>query len=367
MHAQFTLAITALWPGFTVDATEMAPPMRGDVEVRYQFAQERAGLVEDQTDVGKRITSTHHVDTWLTFNPIKGAGVFIHLPATPSTEISYLEAYQMGFDPGNDSGTLLEKSALDNPPTLQGKGLEGTWIGLRGSPLHEELYADRGDRVSWVLDLGYRFKDKSHFYALDEDGQRGAGPGASAWLMRGAFSTTHNNTQPYLVATWIATGLLTDDVVDQDGTVMSTDAAIRPASTVTFATGAAVEAHTWGQGANSGRLLIDPHLSFGYQSWQDVPSGTYLPDVLEASQALLATQSEHLFLSAGLSFDIRIMEYIELDIGADAGVRTAHRVEHFYPVSTTLGSLTWQTHAALRFRARDPLMADVLPAPIGPL
>jgi hypothetical protein len=110
-------------------------------------------------------------------------------------------------------------------------------------------------------------------------------------------------------------------------------------------------------------VLVDPHLEFGFQSWQDVPSGTFLPDVLDASKPLLATESEYAFLSTGVNLDIRIMEYIELDLGADVGVRSGHQVEHLYPIDTSMGTLTWQTSAALRFRARDPLFDGVSTSP----
>jgi hypothetical protein len=354
--------LSIFMPGLALDMTEMAPAMRGDVEVRYTYGQERTQLIEDRTPVGQRTHATHHMDTFLSFNPVKGAGLFIQIPSTPKTTISYGEAYQMGFDPGNDSGSMLSMEELNNSPVLSGKGPEGTWIGLRGSPLHEDLYSSRGDRVSWVLDLGYRFKDKTNFYVEDEDGVRGAGPGASAWLIRGAFSTTHNRTQPYVVASWISSGVLIANIVDDDGEVLSKNVDILPASVVSIRTGAAVQGVTWGEGVNAGRLLADPHLEFGYQSWQDVPSGTGLPDVLDASGSLLATESEFIFLSLGLNLDIRIMEYIEIDLGADAGLRTARQIEHFYPISTSMGTLTWQTSVALRFRGRDPLLEGLSPA-----
>jgi hypothetical protein len=357
--------LSALIPGIALDMTEMAPAMRGDAEVRYSFGQERTQLIEDRTQVGQRVTSTHHMDTLLTFNPIKGAGLFIQIPSTPKTTISYGDTYQMGFDPGNDSGSMLAMEKLNKSPVLSGKGVEGTWFGLRGAPLHEELYSSRGDRVSWVMEVGYRFKDKSNFYTVDDDGGRGAGPGASAWLLRGAFSTTHNRTQPYLVTSWISTGVLTANIVDEDGDTLKKNVDIRPASTVSIRTGAAVQGNQWGEGVNSGHVLVDPHLEFGYQSWQDVPSGTGLPDVLDASQSLLATESEFIFLSLGLNLNIRIMEYLELDLGADAGLRSARQVEHFYPISTSMGTLIWQSSAALRFRGRDPLLEGLSPNSSG--
>jgi hypothetical protein len=348
--------ISLFLPGVALDFTEMAPAMGGDAELRYSFSQERAQLMEGSTQVGKRTISTHQVNTLVSFNPVKGAGLFFILPTSPDTSVSFTDAQQMGFDPGNDSGSMLTTEGLASPPTISGSGLQGVWLGLRGSPLHEELYASRGDRVSWVFDIGYRFKDKTHFYTVDSEGSRGSGPGSSAWLLQGAFSTTHNQTQPYVVIRWLSSGVALSDITDEDGEVLTQNVDIRPASTVTLRTGAAFPGHRWGQGVNSGRFLFDPHLEFGYQSWQDVPSGTYLPDVLDASIGLLATESEHVFLSSGLNLDIRIMRYLELDIGADVGIRSARRVEHFYPVSTSMGTLTWQTSAALRFRARDPMI-----------
>ena len=56
---------------------------------------------------------------------------------------------------------------------------------------------------------------------------------------------------------------------------------------------------------------------------------------------------------------IRFTDYVQLNIGGDVGTTTPRQVEHAYPISTGLGTINWQVHSALKFRARDTFVEMV--------
>lgn len=332
------------------EVTELAPQYRGDLGFKFDSYTQYDRLVEDDNQVGRRQLRNNQLTLHGGFSFLQGAGLFFEIPRY-AEKISYPEASLMAFDPNTDSGTMVETEALSGELGLEGAGFGGTWIGLQGSPLHEELFAHRGDRSSWLFEVGYRFADKSHLWALNGD-QRGAGPGASAYRLHGAFSTTHRSSRPYLTATFLQSGRLTTDVTDETGTLLS-NAEIQPASRMDLMTGS--ELLLWADAETGSQIALDLSASFGYRSWQTIPSGTYLPSILDASQGVLILESEVTTLDVGLGLNARIMEYAQLNIGGEIGTISPQRIEHLYRVETAPGTVDWQLHVEARFRGRDPL------------
>ncbi|MFT5685220.1 MAG: hypothetical protein ACI8RZ_006169 [Myxococcota bacterium] len=332
------------------EVTELAPQLRGDLGFRFDSFTQYDRLHEDGEQVGRRQLNSNQLTLAGAFSFIDGAGLFFEIPRI-SDRISYPEANLMAFDPNSDSGTMLGTEALTGDVGLEGAGFGGTWLGLRGSPIHEDLFAHRGDRSSWLFEAGYRFADKTHLWTVDS-GQRGSGPGASAYRLHGAFSTTHRASRPYLTATFLQSGRLTTDVTDETGTLIS-NAEISPASRMDLKTGS--ELYVWVDEDSGSQISLDFSASFGYRSWQTIPSGTYLPSILDASSNVLILESEVTTLDVGFGINARIMEYAQLNIGGEVGTISPQRIEHLYSVETAPGTLDWQLHVEVRFRARDPM------------
>jgi hypothetical protein len=332
------------------EVTELAPQYRGDIGFNFDSYTQYDRLVEDDSQVGRRQLRNNQLTLKGGFSFLQGAGVFFEIPRY-TDRITYPEANLMAFDPNSDSGTMVGSDTLNDQVGLEGAGFGGTWLGLRGAPIHEDLFAHRGDRSSWLFEVGYRFADKSHLWALNGD-QRGAGPGASAYRLHGAFSTTHRASRPYIAATFLQSGRLTTDVTDETGTLIS-NAEIQPASRMDLKTGS--ELFLWIDEESGSQISLDFNASFGYRGWQTIPSGTYLPSILDASQNVLILESEVTTLDVGLGLNARIMEYAQLNIGGEIGTISPQRIEHLYSVETAPGTLDWQLHVEARFRARDPL------------
>ena len=341
------------------ELTELAPALRGDVAVRYDFASAHADLLEQDATVGQRVLRTHTVTYAGSFSPIDGAAVFFEVPQIPSQTVSYTEAREMAFDPAADQGTSVGTSTIQNPTGVEGSGVAGVWLGVRGTPLSESLWAGRGDRTTWLLEAGYRLKDDTNLWTYGPDGSRGAGPGAPAFRLVSTTSTTKGSAEPYVRARWIRTGRINTDIVNDRGQTLATGVELRPESRFDLGVGTELEVS---QGpADGARVALDFRGTLAYHSWQDIPSGIYLPDVLEASRSQVATQSERVTATGRFGINWRFHEYVQLNVAGEAGVHTPYRVEHFYPVTTGPG-LVWGVTTTLRFRFRDPMFDAPSPA-----
>lgn len=352
--------LIALWPAIAQGAeiTEMPPALRGDLGLRYDLYNQFDRLTEGDDVVGRRQITGSALTIAGRFSVINGAGLFFDIPRY-TDRTRYPEANLMAFDPLNDTGTMVGTAPLDEAGTgLEGKGFGGTWIGLSGAPLHEQLFAARGDVVSWKIDAAYRFADKTPFWTFNTDQQRrGAGPGASAFRLRTAASTTHRSSHPYIAADLIRAGRQTLDIVDEDGITLMSNVEIQPASSADITAGS--ELFVWVDDDTQSQISLDFNASFGYRSFQTLPSGQYMPSVLDASRTVLATQAEQTYIDLGFGINSRIYDYAQLNVGGEIGTVSPHRVEHLYATETAPGSLSWQLHVALTFRARDPLVSNV--------
>ncbi|MFT4977150.1 MAG: hypothetical protein ACI8S6_003055, partial [Myxococcota bacterium] len=230
-----------LWPAIAQGAelTDLPPALRGDIGLRFDTYTQHDRLVEDGEQVGRRQLSTSQLTIGGQFSFIDGAGIFFDIPRL-TERVHYPEASVMAFDPLNDTGTMAGTTSLpDDTVGIEGKGFGGTWLGLTGAPIHETLFAERGDMVSWRIDAAYRFPDKTPTWTYSTEKQRrGAGPGASAFRVRTAASTTHRSSQPYISADFIRSGRQNLDIIDEAGITLISDAEIQPASSIELAAGA---------------------------------------------------------------------------------------------------------------------------------
>lgn len=340
------------------DVTELAPMLRGDVQLAYDLDAERARLLEGDALVGRRGLTDHTVTWSASFSVYTGLALFTELPHHVSSRIRFRDAQSAGFDPVNDTGTYVGTPSLGDPDPTLGKGLGGTWLGIRGAPYHEQLFADRGDRASVLLEAAWRFQDQTNLWSYGPRGERGAGPGGAAFRLRGAFSTTHRSAQPYLVATWVRPTGIDMDVTDANDRVLASGR-FTPASEVELLAGAELTVSEYQDG---GRVNLDFRGRFGYRSWQDIPSGLYLPDVLDGTEGQTATEGEHAFLTGQVGVNWRIVHYLQWNTAGEFGFKTPRTVEHFYPVTTGLDTMHWGITTSLRFRIRDDLFENVTPA-----
>lgn len=342
------------------EVTDLAPNLRGDFEIRYDLDAEHAKLVEGEATVGKRRILANTVTYAARFSVYHGLGIFIELPQVASEGVKYRDAQQMALDPRADVGTMIGGDTLSALDVRRGSGVVSPWIGLSGTPMSPTLFPARGDRTTWKIDLGYRFKDQTNFWTYGPNDVIGGGVGASALRLRTAVSSSYRKAEPYGVVDLVRTGTIRTDIVDANGAVTAKDLELQPASSATLRAGVEWLVATYGD--DGARVSIDAHTQFGYRGGQRLPSGVYLPSVLDASDGLVVTMSDRTELLGGAGVNWRFMEYLQLNVGGDFGANSGGRVENVYPIDAKVGARMWQVHTTLRFRARDP-MFDGLKTP----
>jgi hypothetical protein len=344
------LLFVSLAYGATV--TEIPPFLRGDATVGFTYEGLSGSLVEPDASGDVEVASRSLVDQRLAYGFSFGAGpgvaVFAELPHYVKSSVSYSDASTMVFDPATQSGTYVGTPDADPGTQASGAGLGGVWIGVRGTPW-SEAFTSRGNTVTWLLEGAVRTADASNFWTASGD-KRGAGPGGTALRLHTAFSKSFGSAEPYVAATLVTEGKVTADVVDADNAVVAQDVALDPADTVRLRFG--VES-TASSNANSGaRLAFDVHGEIGYAGWASLPSGVYLPSVLDASAGSAVQQSEALQAGAGLAVHWRPMSYMQLSLFGDAAYHLSQRIENPYPVTTGPDTIAYRAGANVGIRIR---------------
>lgn len=332
-----TSLLLALSSSYAAEVTEVPPWLRGDVDIGYALDYTTGSLVEGDADVGQFTQQDHIVHFGGAFAAAPGVALYFDVPVYALSRLSFTDAFSMAYDPLNGIGSMAYGEPLTNTPLREGSGPGGVWLGVRGTPFSETLWPRRGNRSTWMLDVGYRTPDASNFYVAD-DASRGGGPGASAFRLRSAFSTTKGVSQPYMRVTWLKQGVIATDLVDEDGNLLTAGAEVWPGQSIDVLAG--VQARAFENTVNGASFDFDFHLGAAYNSWSTVPSGIYLPSVLSASREDLVTSSEYGSAYAGLGFYWRMFKYLQLDLGADVAYLMPHRLEHPYAVSTGMDTLS---------------------------
>ena len=325
------------------DVTTLPPFLRGDIHVAYGADIQYGSLMEpvDGSDVivAKALHEAHLIDFGATFSVAPGAAVYFGVPTWVLDRYTWGEANEVVFDPNRELGSMAYGDPLPENVVRTGAGAGGVWLGARGTPFSEQ-FTGRGNRSTWLLDVGFRTPDKTNFYVVDGD-TRGAGNGAPALRVRNAFSTTAGQSQPWLEFTWLRQG----------ATDTGTLEVLNP-QVLAVRTG--VEVRTYHNPVTNAFFAVDLRMGFDYASWADVPSGTYLPSVMESTEGQLVTMGEHSEISAGLGLYWRMFQYGRVDLYGDAHYVMPHRLEHPYPVYTGSDTIRVTAGAKLTILVRKP-------------
>ncbi|MFH1468706.1 MAG: hypothetical protein ABIO70_30225 [Pseudomonadota bacterium] len=319
-------------PARAAEVTELPPFLRGDLALGYAFEHEGGSLTEAGEQVGSRNWQEHRLVYSGVFSAGPGVALFFELPQAISARLAFPEASQMAYDPALQRGTMLDTDPLDGLDPIEAKGAEGVWLGIKGTPF-SEAFVKRGNRATWLIEAAFRTRTKGNFYTQNEDGTRSAGVGGGGTRLGMAFSTTRHISQPYLAFRYTRTRSLDPATLyDQDGTVLDSAAVLDPPDTIEIRTGTEIVVHDSAE--SHSRFAFDLRLGFGYATWQTIPSGLYLPSVLDVNRDVVATESEYTWAGAGLGLRHQAFEYMAWNLGADVNYIAPHRVEHLYAVDT---------------------------------
>lgn len=322
------LLLTALFAPLAASAaevTEMPPGLRADLGIGYGGTFGFGGLEEADVIYAKTSLQRHDLGVRGEFAPVTGLALGFQVAMTPSYKLEFSEATTMTFDPVA-GGTYVGGEPIEDPVLVEAGGMEGIWLHAAFAPF-SEAYTKLDQIVTWRLEVGFRPPSNQNFWVADDDGKRGIAPGGAGWRLSAAFSTDRGVASPYLRASSTLESRVTVDIPTLG------EAEVDPASSLDLLGG--VELVSSENDEKGTRFSFDLHAGFGYRSWADVPSGIFLPSVLDSSKTILVTQSEYLTGRAGLGAIVEMNQYVGFELGVEGQYQTPHRLEHPYAVRTS--------------------------------
>lgn len=348
------LLCTTLVPSASAaEVTELPPFLRGDVSVGYNLGLLTGSMREGDGTVGRLGAEDHVLRLGAAFGVAPGAAIYAELPIYVQQRVVFNDTYTMAFDPNQDLGSLAYGDLVDGSVVRSGSGAGGAWLGAKGTPFTEALWPLRNNRATWLIDVGVRLPDATSFWAEDwSSGEptRGAGPGAAAFRLTNAFSTTKGVSQPYMRVTWLRQGATSVDLYSSSGELVTADAQITPADSLDVLTG--VQVRTFENPTSGAAFDLDFRLGFNYMGPAELPSGVYLPSVLPNTEGLAISRSEYSSASVGLGFYWRMFKYLKLDVVGDVAYVMPHTLEHAYAVRTGPDTLNISALARLNVLIR---------------
>lgn len=335
--------------------TELPPFLTGDVGLAYGY-DHLAGTIDerepaDQVDaaaadegvysttteweVAHRSLNTHRLDYHLAFGAGPGVAVKLDLPQYVSSAVTYTSLQNMVFDPATGTGTYFGTDEGTPGTYVSGKGFGGVWLGVAGQPF-SEAYTKRNNKATWLAEMAFRTGDKSGYWAVSDDGTRGAGPGGSAWRFHTAFSKRVGAAEPYISGTVTIEQPTTVVIASPDGLggviLSGGEVTVNPANHGEIRAGTEVLAAR--NDVNGAQVALDIHLAANYSGYGDVVSGIYLPNVLDASLGTVVQQAESLEGGGGIALRWRPMEYMQIDLFGEMFFHMPQRLESPYNVYT---------------------------------
>lgn len=340
--------------------TELPPFLRGDLGISYTLDRLQGSLVErgavpaDDETVGQRQDNAHILRYSLAFGVAPGAAIFVDVPHTVYRGVEVQDWSRMVYDPATGSGSYHGTATEEDTTVSKGGGLDGVWIGARGTP-YSEAFPKRHNRFTLLLEGAVRTPGTGSWFVVSEPsttgglGMHGAGTGGVGLMIGMVASARHGRHEPYLALQYVDNLPTTVDILADDGTVLQSGAELDPANTVSARVGAEF---ITGENATSGaRTAVDLHLGAEWTSSQDVPTGLNLPGVL-VPDAGLVQQAESFELGGGAGLDVRFMKYLSWQLGADVRYHFPQRWEHPYPASSGGDSLRILARTGVTIRVR---------------
>ena len=343
-----SLLIASATTALAAEVTDLPPQWRGDVGIAYEAVVVPDSLQEDGQIVGERRAVDHLITYSGTIGWTDYLATELALPQQASSRIAFSNMNRMAYDPVLETGTMVG-TGDGRDQMVKGSGAGGLWVRLKGTPMSESTFADRGDQITWLMSLGYQFRDQTSFWNTADSG--GAGPASPAFEFASYWSTQNNRSEPYLGVTWTHrfetesdTGTRVLSVQDPSTLDLTVGMEILLFDDASFAEGLGTE------------LALDLHATFGHQSWGDGVSGVQLANALPITRGRPVSQGETNSLWTGFDLRWRIARYVDWTISHALGAPFGRTLEHPYAVvSATDGKLGWKLGTALTFRMRDPL------------
>jgi hypothetical protein len=319
------IAFTSL--ASAANVTDMPSNLRGDVSLSYEYSQQWSELVEASEPVGGVNESSSQMTFEGEFAVHEWVSLTLSLPMWIGHDISWTDPRTMAWDPTEDVGSMRYGTAIeDGVEPRSGSGLGGASFGLRVSPISET----RGAKASWVMGLSQRLKDDSNIFTGSSE-ELGGGQGAGATSITNAFSTTFGDSTPYIVVRWDRRGDHTASGIDPE-TGEASLINMSSGDSASFVSGIEFISKSFADG--QGWFKTDVWGGARYNAWSEVPSGTYLPDVLAGTGGSTVVSSEYVDYTLGLGGHWRALPTMQVDMSVEFSVNSPIQLESAYPIYT---------------------------------
>jgi hypothetical protein len=330
------------------EVTDTPTQWRGDIRIDYEAAVIPDSLREGKKTVGDRRAVDHLITPAAKFGFTDYLALELALPLQVSSRIAFKNMNRMAYDPVQKTGTMLGTDPEADSKT-SGSGAGGLWVRVMGTPMSEQAFSKRGDQITWLMGLGYQFKDSTSRWNSPDS--NGAGPASPAFEFTSIWSTKNRITEPYLGLVWTHRFQTGVDVGD-------TTVKVKDPSSLDLTAGMEILLYSNDDWANKlgTELALDLHATFGHSTWGDGVSGIELSGALPISTGKTVTQGETNSLWGGFDLRWRVVRYLDWTISTDFGGPWGRRLEHPYAVASAPdGKLGWKLGTGLTFRMRDPL------------
>lgn len=327
--------------------TDAPGALQGDISIQNSFLQTRDSLYQSEELVGSRKMMNDHVNVVLLFGLLDFMSLKTNFPVGFQS-VSFQDVHQMQFEPLEEIGTYINTPATEDYK-ISGSGLEGIELSLHFYPFHKKIFNERGDTGNWNVGILYRAPDNTNFYSPSESGKRGSGVGAQGFGLETSFSKRKQHLEPYLQIKGLKSSAFDGSIRTASGKTLKQSTEFQPASTVDIRGGS--EFFVWEDVAMASYVTVDLFGEYHYQSFQQIPSNIYLPNVLETTWDNIITQTEVISFQGGIGTNVQLNSVYGMSLAGKVGYASPQQVEHIYPVNT-LGSFQWGIFTEFKFRYR---------------
>jgi hypothetical protein len=263
--------------------------------------------------------------------------------------IEFQNTTQMQFNPLEDIGSYLN-APEGKDYSISGSGLEGVELSIHFYPFHKKIFNNRGDTGNWNIGMLYRAPDNTNFFSPSESGKRGSGVGAQGFGLETSFSKRRKYLEPYLQLKALKSSKWNGSIRTDSGTTLVKSAEFSPANTVDIRGGS--EFFLWEDVAMASYATLDLFGEYHYRSFQEIPSGIYLPYALDVKLDSIITQTELISFQGGIGTNLQFNSIYGMSIAGKVGYTSPQQIENIYPTNT-IGAFQWGVFTELKIRYRN--------------
>jgi len=302
------------------NALDQPEALKANVSLFTDFQRARFGLDESGEIVGGVQVQDQRIGLRTEMGITTGLSAFLAFSGSTNNAISYVDPRTMGWNPNEDEGSLQNGLPIEGGvDAITTSGLRGVWMGVRGTPFSQL----RGAKADWLIEGALRTADKNQLYSEND-------AGGMALRLDNTFSTSRGVTHPYIRATY------TNEKAYLATPSGGSEIEIDPANSIDMIAGA--EFDSWADPSRGRSLRLEGRIFFGYTSPATIPSGFLLPNVITGTENTAISTAEYSRFGTGFAVHYRPMREMEINAEIDLAWPTPHRLEHAYPVTTSLGS-----------------------------